>query len=192
MGKLFHLFLCCLLASASALATESDPRREAESAAPAAQCFPASIDGLETAEFPADRIASLRTHRNTVHAGYNAPPFGLAITVYVYDRLPEGGEGQELADVTSATLTAHPGAEMVAKGQGNLPLSGKATAAIGGMFLWSEGTKDYGSLLWLVTGAHQHLKIRATYDRPLGKEAEAMQFATASIETVARSICVPG
>lgn len=154
-------------------------------------CFPSSISGFETVEFPETHLATVRGRGNGTVAGYNAAPFELAVTVFIYEREADSKADDELKLALSEVLAAHPGAELATKGNGSVPLSGKPTAAHGGMFLWGERDTEYGSLLWLVPRPKHYVKLRATYKRVAGKETEAMGFAIQSINAVANALCNP-
>jgi hypothetical protein len=155
-------------------------------------CLPATIDGFQAKPIPDARRTALMAYRNSVGGGYNEPAHRLAITVYFYDR--QGSDEKSDADEVRAAivevLRSHRGARVESGGKGSLLLSGEATEAHGGLFTWREGHDDYASFLWLIPRMSRWIKIRGTYIRPVGEEAEAMKSVTDSIRKVVSSICV--
>jgi hypothetical protein len=154
-------------------------------------CIPPSIPGFETVAFPEAYLAAVRDQGNGTVAGYSAELFELAVTVFIYDREADSDTDDELERAVSEVVAAHLGAELASGGNGSVPLSGKPIPARGGIFLWEEDDKEYGSLLWLVPRPKHYVKFRATYNRIVGKEAEAMSFAIQSINTIASALCTP-
>lgn len=159
----------------------------------AVPCFPATINGFESATIPDAQVVALKAYRNTRSAGYNAMPYRTAITLFVYDRDQPANDQAELRAAISEVLSSHPGAELAMSGKGQVRLAGTSVEAQGGLFLWSEGETDYGSFLWLVPGDRQYLKIRATYVRPPedNQVTKAMQFAIDAIAAVGDKVCRP-
>lgn len=158
-----------------------------------ATCFPASIEGFETAAFPPDLVAQLAAHRHTQATGYNAARYHTTVTVFVYDRAPGANDRKEAEAAIAEAMAMHEGAELAMGGEGKVPLAGVATPAIGGLLLWTEGGDDVGSFLWVVPRGDRYVKFRASYVRPRHDDelVAAMQFAMASLNTVASAVCDP-
>lgn len=155
-------------------------------------CLPSAIDGFQTRPVLDERRAVLRGYRNSVGGGYIGPTHRLAITVYFYDReVPdEVSDAKEVRAALAEILRSHKGARVEMGGKGSLPLAGNPTEAHGGVLTWREGSNDYASFLWLIPRTSRWIKIRGTYVRPLGGEAEAMRIVIESIHKVVSSICV--
>ena len=173
------------LAAATAMA-------QAPADAPAA-CFPATIDGFETAAFPAAQVEQLKSYRHSVAAGYNAAG-GTVVTVFVYDRDAKADDQKEARAAIGEVLASHRGAELAMAGEGKVPLAGVDTPALGGMLLWTEGGADFGSFLWVVPRGGHYVKLRATYVRPPddADAVAAMRSAMDALTVVARRVCDPG
>ena len=170
------------------------PAAAQDAPAPPAACFPAAIEGFETAVHTEEQVARLKSHRNTTAAGYNAAAYRTTITMFVNDREPGADDAREGEAAIAEALAAHPGSELAMGGEGTVPLAGVATPARGGFLVWSEGETGFGSFLWVVPRHGHYVKIRATYVRPAGDRevVAAMQFAASALETVARGTCDPG
>jgi hypothetical protein len=150
-----------------------------------------AIEGFQTKPVPEEHRALLKTYRNSVGGGYNELARQLAISVYFYDRevQDEQADIKEVRGSVVDVLRLHPGAR-VEMGTSSLPLAGDPTEARGGLLTWRVGPNDYASFLWVIPRTSRWVKIRATYIRPPGKEAEAMEYAAESIRKVVSSICV--
>ncbi|NUO76558.1 MAG: hypothetical protein HOQ32_11150 [Lysobacter sp.] len=175
-----------------ALAGAANAGELAAQPAPSA-CFPARIGDLEAFSFSkADHDALRRDSLGKIF-GYNAHPYRTALTVYLLDKSRSASVENEFRGAEAQIVAVHPGAETVMRNHAQIVLADQPAPGRLGLYQWTAGDHDVGSILWVGESPSRIVKIRLSYAKPRqeGQATAATQYAFDALGAAAKHICEP-
>lgn len=156
-------------------------------------CFPARIGDLEAFSFSKEVRDAEHQDRLGKIFGYNAHPYRTALTVYLMDKSRSAGVEKEFRGAEDEIVAAHPGAETVMRNFAQIVLANQPAPGRLGLYQWTAGDHDVGSLLWVGESPSRIVKIRLSYAKPRPEEqaTAATQYAVDTLGAAAKHICEP-